>query len=283
MLSCSTVAYDGYDVTLAIERVAGLGFDGVELGFIEGYVGNFSEALFAAESVRIVRGALNSTGLACTAVAGHIDLSDADAIERVSVRLQFASELGAPRLITNGGIQSNSDAFYANLSAILRKAERYGVIVCLENPGNGVPNVVNDGATAATVMRHFQHPYLRVNYDFGNTASHFNRTRSGHFPAESDFVQTLPWLDQLHLKDVRRTAGGEFEYPALGEGEIDFSAVFGRLAVAECKPLLCLEIPTRLRRDSDGTPRRLPEPVAIPEIGGILRRSREYVLSVTSA
>ncbi|HUX21871.1 MAG TPA: sugar phosphate isomerase/epimerase family protein, partial [Spirochaetia bacterium] len=226
MLSCSTVSFDGYEVAPAIEEIGKLGFDGVELGFIEGYVGNFSDELFGEDSARRVRAALGSAGLPCTAVSGHIDLSDDNAVERAALRLRFAARVGAPRLVTNAAIRLNEEAFFRNMEPIIREAERWKVIICLENPGNGVGNVIDGGVSAGDVMKRIGHPLVRINYDFANTASHAPACSAANFRSETDFIHTLPWLEQLHLKDVRRTSSGDFEYPAIGEGCIDFRSIF---------------------------------------------------------
>lgn len=280
MLSCSTVAFDGYDVAVAIKEIGKIGFDGIELGFIEGYVGNFSDELFGDESARTVEAVLRSTGLSCSAVSGHIDLACDDAIERAALRLRFAAQVGSPRLITNAAVRSNGEAFFRNMESIIREAERSKVIVCLENPGNGIENVIDDGLSAVGVLKRIGHPLVRMNYDFANTASHAPASSTAHFQTEQDFRHILPWLEQLHLKDVRRTPGGDFEYPALGEGCIDFRTVFLTLAERAARPNLSLEIPVRLRRHPDGSPYRLPGPVAIEKIIGVLGRSFDYVQSL---
>lgn len=283
MLSCSTVPFDGYDIGLAVAKIAELGFEGVELGFIEGYVGEFSDRLFEESSVRVVRSALAHSGVSCPAVSGHIDLSASDAVARTALRLRFASQVGAPRLVTNAAVRSGERAFYRNMEQIIREAERCSVTICLENPGNGVANVVNDAETGARVMRRIDHPLVKINYDFANTASHFPIDALSRFPAERDFLDILPWLEELHLKDFRLASNGDFEYPALGDGEIDLAAVFDRLAEAEKQPLLSLELPLRLRRHPDGSPYRLRKPVGIEEIIGTLSRSRAFVLRLLEA
>lgn len=282
MLSCSTVSFDGYDVTLAIEEIGKLGFDGVELGFIEGYVGNFSDELFGEDSARAIEAALQDAGLPCSAVSGHIDLADSDAVERTALRLRFAARIGSPRLVTNAAVRLNKEEFFRNMESIIREAERSKVIVCLENPGNGVANVIDAGASAAEVMKRIAHPLVRINYDFANTASHAPARSTDRFQTETDFEHVLPWLEQLHLKDVRHAENGDFEYPAIGEGEIDFPAVLATLAKKNAKPVLSLEIPVRLRRHPDGSPYRRAEPVAIEEIAETLRRSRTYVSSLST-
>lgn len=283
MLSCSTVSFDGYEIALAIEEIGKLGFDGVELGFIEGYVGNFSDELFGEESARSVVAALGSAGLPCSAVSGHIDLAENDAVERAALRLRFAARVGAARLVTNAAVRLNEEAFFRNMESIIREAERWKVIVCLENPGNGVGNVIDDGVSAVDVMKRIGHPLVRINYDFANTASHAPASSAANFQTETDFIQILPWLEQLHLKDVRRASSGDFEYPAIGEGCIDFRSVFLTLAERKARPNLSLEIPVRLRRYPNGSPYRSAEPVPFEGISSILVRSRDFVSSLIAA
>ncbi len=275
VLSCSTVAFDGYDLDDAFRGIAEAGFVWVEPAFIEGYASNFSEALFSLESAREVRTLLSKHSLQCSGVSGHIDLGGSDGVARMERRIHFCEEVGSPRLITNAADARYEGAFYANMASILAAAANAGVVICLENPGNGVPNLVNDGASAAQVVERLSSPFARINYDGGNTFSHFHE----RFPAESDFGPAIPWLEQLHLKDVRVGPGGVYEYPALGEGEIDFPGMAQTLRDGSAEgsggvKVLSLEIPLRMRRNPDASPFRLQEALPYDRIVEALKRSR---------
>jgi sugar phosphate isomerase/epimerase len=81
------------------------------------------------------------------------------------------------------------------------------------------------------------------------------------------------------LKDVQRDAEGGFSFPALGEGEIDFPAIFAALGPRSEVPL-SLELPLRLRRRPDGRPWRTPQALELSAINDVVDRSRRYVLGL---
>ena len=273
VLSCSTVAFDGYALDTAFLKIAELGFRWIELGFIDGYVSSFSEELFGKESARIVRALQASTGLRLSAVSAHIDLGYPESLEKIERRIGFCAELGCPRLITNGAASTREGEFYRNMERVVPAAEKAGVTICLENPGNGERNVVNDGASSARVAERIASSFVRINYDGGNTFSHF-QTR---YPAERDFEPALPWMEQLHVKDVALRSDGEYEYPALGDGELDFSLMAATLGESSAVSVLALEIPLRLRRRSDASPYRITQPLSLDRIVSALSRSRKLV------
>jgi sugar phosphate isomerase/epimerase len=273
VLSCSTVAFDGYDLDTAFIKIAELGFSWIELGFIDGYVSSFSETLFGKESARVVRALQASTGLRLSAVSAHIDLGYPESLEKIERRIGFCAELGCPRLITNGAASTREGEFYRTMERVVPAAESAGVTICLENPGNGERNVVNDGVSSAHVAQRIASPFVRINYDGGNTFSHF-KTR---FPAERDFEPALPWLEQLHLKDVALRSDGEYEYPALGDGQLDFARMAATLGESSAVSALSLEIPLRLRRRPNASPYRIDPPLSLDRIVSALRRSRQLV------
>ena len=79
-LSCSTLPFDGYDLDTAFSSLAATGFEAVEIAFIEGYAREFSDELFKRESASTTRKLLDAAGLRCPSLAGHIDLSEANAV-----------------------------------------------------------------------------------------------------------------------------------------------------------------------------------------------------------
>ena len=272
-VAASTIAYDGHDLAVALASLAGLGFEAVELAHIEGYAEAIDDAVFATGEAARAVALLREHGLRCSAVSAHIDLGAPGAADRMARRLEFCARVGARRVVTNAAPRAEETAFYAAIEVVAREAEQTGTVVCLENPGNGVPNVLDGGAGAVEVMRRLAHPLVRLNYDFANALSHF----PWRFSTEQDFLQALPWMEQLHLKDVRRAADGSFSFPALGEGEVDLGAVLSRLG-EPAPAVVSLELPLRLRRRPGGSPWRLAEPLSLAFVEDVLARSRTFVL-----
>lgn len=274
LLSCSTVAFEGYDLERALEGVAAAGFEWVEPAFIEGYAENFRESIFEDEKAEKLRLLLSRCGLRCSGVSAHIDLGKTDSLERIERRIRYCEAVGSPRVITNAAGIPGETQFYRNMDRIVPLAERAGVVLCLENPGDGRPNVVDDGASAAAVAGRLGSPFVRINYDGGNTFSHFGR----RFAAESDCGLVGEWMEQIHVKDVRRLSSGTYEYPELGEGEIVFPTMAAGLVHSKSVKVLSLEVPLRMRRNPDASPYRIARVPSVDNIVAALGRSRARVL-----
>jgi sugar phosphate isomerase/epimerase len=145
----------------------------------------------------------------------------------------------------------------------------------LENPGDGKENVVNSGETGASIIRHIASDWVRLNYDFGNVISHFfERLRP-----EEDFIYALPFSAHLHIKDVKSKGQG-WSFVEIGKGSIDYSFILKTLASKYQQIPVSLEIPLRITRDRDASPRRAASPLPLDEIRSILKGSLNYVKKI---
>ncbi|MFW5843917.1 MAG: sugar phosphate isomerase/epimerase family protein [Spirochaetota bacterium] len=272
-IAVSTACFDGYSLEKTLEELAGSAVPSVELAYIDGYVSNFSEALFDDAKAKTVRGMMDAAGTECTAVSAHTDLSTGDALERVRRRIRFTAAIGADRVVTNAAIIENEVTFLKNLETLAREAESAGVDLLLENPGDGRQNVVNDGATAAALFERLDLPRVSINYDFGNVVSHFyEKVRP-----EEDWKPIRRIAGYFHLKDVAKE-GENYCYPELGTGVIDYPSILAGIREDKRVPALGLEIPLRLRRRPDASPYRIDEPLSVPEIRGIVERSLRFLM-----
>lgn len=259
-LSASMVAYDGHPVEVAFTSLVSLGIGVVELAYIEGYSEAFDESVFAVPHALAVRRALGAAGLSCRAVSAHFDLSRAGGGDALCRRLEFAAAVGARMVATVTGPAVRRAAFQQHLAQALPLAEQLGVTIALENPADDTDATLDDGADAARIVAALAHPLVRVNYDPGNFLTH----RPGHAP-HLDIAPALPYCIGLHLKDLRREGEG-WVHTALGEGAVDWDAMFDRLAARPTPPFLSIEIPTRMRRDGRG---RIVLNAATPSLGEV--------------
>jgi len=266
-LSVSMVAYDGHPQEAALASLAALGIEVVELAYIEGYSAAFDEGVFSAANARAVQQTLAEAGLTCRAVSAHFDLSRPGGGDALRRRLEFAAAVGAQMVATVSGPAVRRDAFVEHLAQAIPAAEALGVTIALENPADDSDGTINDGADAARIAAAFDHPLVRINYDPGNFLTH----RPGQ-PPYVDMEPALPYCLGLHLKDLRREGEG-WVHTALGEGSILWDEMFNRLARLAAPPLLSIEIPTRMRRDSRGRIVLEPEPMPLAEVDALLGRS----------
>lgn len=271
-LLVSTACYDGYSLEVALKQFSEINVSLVELAYIEGYVGGFSEELFSLAHAKKVRRVLQESGIECRAVSAHTDLAEDDPITKIERRVRFVSEIGSSRLITNAARSENRDTFLRTIDAVIPVLEANNVKLLLENPGIAIENVVNDGMTARRTVEAIGHRLVGTNYDFGNISSHF----LGQVRPEEDWQTVRNVVEYVHIKDVS-LEGKNWCYPEIGTGDIDYESILSEISEDKRSPALGLELPLRLRRRPDATPFRVGEPLGPEAIREIVTRSIDFV------
>ena len=162
-----------------------------------------------------------------------------------------------------------------NMETLSREAESLNLIIGLENPGDGKENIINSGKDGAMVVREIDSEWVKLNYDFGNVISHFFE----RFRPEEDFIYALPFSAHLHIKDVKSNGQG-WSFVEIGKGSIDYSFILKTLASKYPQIPISLEIPLRITRDRDASPRRAASPLPLDEIRNVLKGSLNYVKGI---
>ena len=275
ILSISTSAFDGYDFPTILKEISQLGASYVELAFIQGYMDFFDEDYFSEINAKMIQGLLSDTDLSCFAFSAHMDLAAKGAVDTLKKRMVFAKTVGAKIIVTNAAPRPQEKEFIQNIVALADIAKSLDMIIALENPGDGKENVVNSGETGAFIIKHIASDWVRLNYDFGNVISHFfERLRP-----EEDFIYALPFSAHLHIKDVKSNGQG-WSFVEIGKGSIDYSFILKTLASKYPQIPISLEIPLRITRDRNASPRRAASPLPLDEIRNVLKGSLRYVKGI---
>jgi len=191
----------------SIDRIAAAGLKHVEFAVIHGQ--NFIQALGYDPGVslqsnpRAVRRLLEAKGLETSQIDGAYPMmgpnGSAYGVQYVQQAIRFAAELGCPMVDTVDGAfetpgMSVEEVFRVtcdNYRQCLAWAEDYRVILNVEPHGPYTNNL----EFMNRLFRHFESPWLRLNFDTGNSFI------AGHDPL--DYVQALrPYLSHCHIKDV---------------------------------------------------------------------------------
>jgi sugar phosphate isomerase/epimerase len=211
-------------VDTAIQHVAALGFDGIELTVIPRYTTELS-TLDAAERKRIA-GLLKGYNLALPAIAAHSSLLATDEEEHAHNmwRLKGAVDLAVdlaqgdePPAIntTPGGKPEEWDALKNFLvertGELVEYGRSRGVKIAIE-PHVGA--IIDTPAKVLEFLALVDSPYLGVNFDI----SHFNIVG---IPIEESVAALAPVSIHTHVKDERGLVP-DFEFLIPGEGEFDY-------------------------------------------------------------
>jgi sugar phosphate isomerase/epimerase len=271
IISISAAPYDGYEFPAMLDSIASCGAQYVEPAFIVGYTEPFDESSFSLSRVPQYTTWLKQSGLQCFGFSSHIDLGQAGSDEVFARRMDFARALGARVINTNAAKRTNAAGFFHHIPLLAAHAERLDLIIGLENPGNGEDNLFNLAEDGLRLLERIGSPYVRLNYDAGNTASH----RPGQVDPAQDALVAMPGCGHVHLKDVQARSDGYYFVP-LGEGDIDCGRILQALR-GRPNLNLAIEIPLRFHRNLAAQPCRNDSPVNLSEIEAVLRQSLDFV------
>jgi sugar phosphate isomerase/epimerase len=278
VISISTAAYDGHDLATVLREVSQLGTGFVELAYIQGYVEAFSESFFSDSNARMIHGLLSETGLSCLAFSAHMDLTTRGSVEAFRRRMDFANRVGAKIIVSNAGPRTGQDQFMKNIEELAETASSMGMIIALENPGDGRHNIINCGENAVSIIEQIGSDWVKLNYDFGNVISHcFEKLRP-----EQDYKHAQPHTAHYHIKDVASDESG-WHFTEIGKGTIDYRTILRELGLEPVPKPLSLEIPLRVSRARDASPRRAASRVDLEEIRRAMRGSLNFVRNLLSS
>lgn len=222
-LAVTTNTYHPYSLEDALSGIAAAGATSVELASVPGWTGHVSRQADAAEIARI-QGLLDQHGLRAISLSGHSDLTTDEGVDDFRTVLRLAKAFGITYVTTGtGGYDASSggsldeqvERFLARIGSVADEAAAEGITICLETHGGPL----STGAMAAELVRQIGKPNVGINYDPANVI-YYGDTRP-----EADIAAAADYIVHMHVKD-KLGGAGEWNFPAVGTGDIDFGAIF---------------------------------------------------------
>ena len=207
IIACNLGSYRQFRAG-AYRHLAQIGLTNVEIG------------VPAPGDVDKVLAELKSHGLKATSVLGQCKVQEASVVAGFQPQLEAANKMGVKVVfISVHAGDHNRDEVYGRLRQIGDNAAKFGIKVCVETH----PDLAQNGEVALETMKAVNHPNVRINFDTGNVYFY-----NHNVTAVSELKKILNYVSAVHLKD---TNGGyrTWNFPALGEGVVDFKAVFQML------------------------------------------------------
>ncbi|MGQ9474232.1 MAG: sugar phosphate isomerase/epimerase family protein [Candidatus Caldatribacteriaceae bacterium] len=231
-LAVSTNTYHGFSLLDALSGISRAGFRFVELACVKGWTNHFDLEEYSQEDLEDLQKTLHFLGLQILSLSAHSDLASWEGVLYLQKAIHFAHSIGA-KVVNTGTVENEKDqeVFLRHINILAQDAEKAGIKIGLEIHGDFFKN----GRVAMEVIRDIRSQFIGINYDTGN-AIFYGDTRP-----EEDITFCFPWIVHMHLKDKR---GGYkvWDFPALGEGEIDFRRVLGSLPLEKRSIPLSVEI-----------------------------------------
>jgi sugar phosphate isomerase/epimerase len=257
-LAGHTNTYHTYSFDEALAGIAEAGYTRVELSAVPGWTEHVDLDADPAK----VRRKLDEHGLEPVSLSAHSDLTTGEGLEHGAKAVRWAADFGIPIVNTAvGGHQSadeNEAAFLDNAGALADAADAAGVVVALEIHGD----IMASSDVTIPLLEKIGRDSIRVNYDTANVEFYSGER------AVDDLPKIAPYLAHVHLKDT--TGGkGNWNFPALGTGTVDFARVLEILREAGYTGPFSVEL------EFQGEP--WP---SLDEVTESMRRSREHLVGL---
>ncbi|OBX06170.1 xylose isomerase [Gallibacterium salpingitidis] len=271
-LAVNTSIYDGYDLETVFSSIKKCGFNHFELAYNQGYVGNLNQDLFSEENANYVNSLKHKYNLDTFALGCTMDLSTDNLFDIFSPRLKFANLIGAKYINVCTTKLELKSKLIDNLKSLKPLLEKNNCVLCIENAGDYNFNAFVDLNDALEILNQLDRKFYAINFDPGNMVT-YDKTLN----VIEQSLMSIKYCQHFHIKDVI-IEDNKFKFLPIGDGIIDYHKIVKEL---KNNNISCsLEIPLRIYRELDSTPKRLSNKVDIDLIESTLIKSREYISNI---
>jgi sugar phosphate isomerase/epimerase len=225
-LAFSTLGCPAWPLARVLDAASRLGYDGVELRFVEGDDALWARPELTGSGLRETLARLRDAGLAVPCVDTRSFFHSPDpaarrtAVEEAERTAEVAARLAAPGIRVFGDrVQDGADLastrswIVESLAALRDRLRGSGVLVWLETHGDFA-----EAAATRSLLEEAGGDGLGAVWDPANAFSEFAEEPDAGACALGPFVR------HVHLKDVRRPPAGKVPWPPALPGRGDFPA-----------------------------------------------------------
>lgn len=228
--------HHGFSIEEAVEGLVKAGFHNIELTATKGWTEHVFPTMSFSRLLEIKR-MLEDAGVKVCAMSGHTNLMDSRRIADFADNIELAHFFSAPIIVTSVGeahlkdrASSGDEIVAKHIASLLPLLEKYGMSLVIETHG--------EHGTASRIRKITDlvgSPLVGVCYDTANAIFYGDVKGCEDVEANADVIR------YIHIKDKagERT---EWNFPALGEGYVDFPALLSALDERGNKAPLSIEI-----------------------------------------
>lgn len=219
--------YHGYRLEDALDGIAAAGFRYVELTATKGWTEHvFPDQPFAYLSG--IKRRMEALSLKPFAMSGHCNLMDKARLADFVLNMELAAFFGCDYIVSSIGEAHLEDRETAgqqgvirNIAALVPELEKLNLKLVLETHGadHSTGKILKDIVDGIGSER------VAINYDTANVIFY------GGVSPEIDMLDCIDRIAFLHIKD-KAGAEKEWNFPALGKGQVNFPAILGNLEKA---------------------------------------------------
>lgn len=223
IIGVNSNCYHGYSIEEALEGIAAAGFRYVELTATKGW----TEHVFPSQSFErlcAVKDQMQALGLTAFSMSGHCNLMDPQRLPDFVMNMRLAHFFGCEYIVSSIGeahlkdnAKAGNELLAQNIRSLVPALRQYGLTLVLELHGEHAT-----GAVMKEIVDLVGSDLVKINYDTANCVFY------GDVDAAEDVDTCMGDIAYLHLKDK----AGErraWDFPALGEGYVDFDTIFAKL------------------------------------------------------
>jgi L-ribulose-5-phosphate 3-epimerase len=230
-------SYHGFTLEEAVEGAHRAGIKLIELAGVIGWTehvhNNFSDAQVAK-----VLDLLKANDIKAIGMCGHTNIQTKDGQETFKKNLQLAKRLGVGYVTLSTGETHGDESVIGDdteLVEIIKElgqvAKDLGLEMAIETHGNNYAT----GESIIALLKKVNMPNVRLNYDTGNVVFY------GAIMPYEDLDKSTGSITGIHLKE-KAGAQNEWNFPAVGRGDLDFERILGILKKNGCTAALSIEI-----------------------------------------
>ncbi len=218
--------YHGYSIEDALEGIAKAGFHYVELTATKGWTEHvFPDQTF--EYLEGLREKMNQLQIIPYAMSGHCNLMDRERLADFIMNIKLAAFFGCDYIVSSVGEahlqdkeKTSNELVAEHIQLLIPYLEKYGMDLVLESHGDHAV-----GAVLKDITDRVGSDRVGINYDTANVIYY------GQVRPEEDIDSCMEDVKYMHLKD-KAGETREWNFPALGQGNVDFPQIFWKLRQA---------------------------------------------------
>ena len=209
----------------------------IELAGVNGWTEHVRNDYSDAQIASVLK-LLKENDIRAIGMCGHTNIQTKEGQDTFKKNLHLAKQLGVEYVTLSTGETHGDKSVIGDdteLVGIIRElatvAGELDLVMAIETHGNNYAT----GKSIIELMKKVNMPNVRLNYDTGNVVFY------GAIMPYEDLEASTDYITGIHLKD-KAGEQSEWNFPAVGRGDIDFSRILGTLKRKGCTAALSIEI-----------------------------------------
>ncbi len=230
-------SYHGFTLEEAVEGAHRAGIKFIELAGVIGWTEHVRHD-YTDTQIKQVLDLLKTNDIEAIGMCGHTNIQTTEGQEIFKKNLKLANRLGVGYVTLSTGETHGDESVIGDDTELVgiicelgQVAKDLGLEMAIETHGNNYAT----GQSIVALLKKVNMPNVRLNYDTGNVVFY------GAIMPYEDLDKSTESITGIHLKE-KAGAQNEWNFPAIGRGDLDFERILGILKKNGCKAALSIEI-----------------------------------------